>query len=91
MVNARAALEEELEEALSAFEVYEDEDEELALKNLIIGLQLNAYERGIANATVAPPVTDMADAIAPITADQASSMLSGLLSSGSATIRLEIS
>lgn len=89
--NERAALEEELELAFGGFEVYEGEDEEVALKNLIIGLQFNAYERGVAwGLTKSPGTTSVADATAPLTANQAAALLSRLLSDGNAMIRLEI-
>jgi hypothetical protein len=81
-------LEEELTDAIASLEI-DDENEQDQLREMILGLQVQAYERGLVSAQVGdgvPPVS----AVLGSSSEEVVGMITALLRDGVATINLAI-
>lgn len=77
-------LEQELQDAVSALEIGEGDEQE-AMFEMIRGLQIRAFKRGIEMADA-----DRDEIVVGFDAEEATSMVTDLLRSGSVAIRLTV-
>ncbi len=81
--------EDELAEAANNLEIAEGEDDQEALRQMILSLQQSAYERGLVSA-IQSESEEPASQITEVTSEQLMTMMSSLFKHGEARIRIVV-